>query len=30
MEKLNIPIPNVEVVQINEISAYPGIGKYRV
>jgi hypothetical protein len=30
MEKLNIPIPKVEVMQINEISAYPGIEKYRV
>jgi hypothetical protein len=25
MEKLSIPIPKVEVMQINEISAYPGI-----
>jgi hypothetical protein len=30
MEKLSIPIPKVEVMQINEISAYPGIEKYRV
>ena len=30
MEKLNIPIPKIEVMQINEISAYPGIEKYRV
>jgi len=30
MQDNKVPIPNVETLQINDVSAYTGIDKYRV
>jgi hypothetical protein len=30
MQKAGVPPPKVEIFQINDVSAYPGIDKYRV
>ncbi len=30
MQDNRVPIPNVEMFQINDVSAYPGIDKYKV
>lgn len=30
MQKGQVPAPNVEIFQINVVSAYPGIDKYKV
>jgi hypothetical protein len=29
MKKNNMPMPEGEIFQINDVSAFPGIGKYR-